>query len=161
MRRRRSVGYSVHTSGVGGLPDLISFSSKLARIGDIFSHQVGLDVWREMIKKETFEQETFILVNSVGQREKRAYLLHIGGGYLFGSQGEQHECLIILERVESVELGEAFLEGLVGQLVWRELDEVHYLSCVCTAQSSDAVVKLIEAASKFSGSKLSFHLSKP
>ena len=41
-----------------------------------------------------------------------------------------------------MELGEVFLEGLVRQLVWRELDEVHYLSCVCTAQSSDAIVKL-------------------
>ena len=60
-----------------------------------------------------------------------------------------------------MELGEAFLEGLVGQLVRRELDEVHYLSCVCMAQSSDAVVKLGEAASKSSDSKLSFCLSKP
>ena len=68
-RRRRSGRYSVHTSGGGGLPDLISFSSKLWRIGDILSHQVGPYVWREMIKKESFEQETFILVHSVGQRE--------------------------------------------------------------------------------------------
>ena len=50
-RRRRSGGYSVYTSGRGGLPDLTSFSSKLARIGDIFSHQEGPDVWREMFKK--------------------------------------------------------------------------------------------------------------
>ena len=48
-RRYRSGGYSVHTSGRGGLPDLISFSSKLSRIGDIFSYQVGPDVRREMI----------------------------------------------------------------------------------------------------------------
>ena len=68
-KRRRSDRYSIHTSGGGGLPDLVSFSSKLARIGDIFSHQVGPDVWREMIKKEIFEQETFILVNSVSQRK--------------------------------------------------------------------------------------------
>ena len=65
--------------------------------------------------------------------------------------------MILLERVEGVELGEAFLEGFIGQLVRRELDEVHYL---CTAQSSDAVVKLGEAVSKASDSKLSFCLSK-
>ena len=68
-RRQRSGGYSVHTSVGGRLPDLISFSSKLARIGDILSHQVGPDVQREMIEKESFEKETFILVHSVGQRE--------------------------------------------------------------------------------------------
>ena len=38
MRRLRSGGYSGHTSGEGGLPDLIRFSSNLARIEDIFSH---------------------------------------------------------------------------------------------------------------------------
>ena len=69
--------------------------------------------------------------------------------------------MIPLERVEGVELGEVFLEGFVGQLVWRELNEVHYLSCVCTAQSSNAVVNLGEAASKASDSKLSFCFSKP
>ena len=69
--------------------------------------------------------------------------------------------MIPLERVEGVELSEAFLEGFVGQLVRRELNEVHYLSCVCMAQSSDTVVKLGEAASKASESKLSFCLSKP
>ena len=66
-RNRRSGGYSVHTSG-GRLPDLFSFSSKLAWIRDIFFHQVGPDVWREMIKKEAFEEKVFILVNPVGQR---------------------------------------------------------------------------------------------
>ena len=60
-------GYSIHTSSGGKLPDLISFSSKLVWIGDIFSHQVGPDVWREMVEKEAFEQKTFILVNPVGQ----------------------------------------------------------------------------------------------
>ena len=66
-----------------------------------------------------------------------------------------------MERVEVVELGEVFLEGLVGKLVRRELDEVHYLSCVHMAQSSNRVVKLCKAASKASDSKLSFSLSKP
>ena len=61
-RRRRSGGYSIHTSDRGGLPGLVSFSNKLARIGDIFSHKVGPDFWREMIQKETFHQETFMLV---------------------------------------------------------------------------------------------------
>ena len=69
--------------------------------------------------------------------------------------------MIPLERVEGVELGEAFLEGFVGQLVQRELDEVHYLSCICMAQSSHSVVKLGEAGSKAFDSKLSFCLSKP
>ena len=63
--------------------------------------------------------------------------------------------------VEGVELCEALPEGLVGQLVRRELNEVHYLSCTCMAQSSDAVVKLGEAASKNSDCKLRFSLSKP
>ena len=49
------------------MPDIISFSSKLTLIGDIFSHQVGPDVWREMIEEEAFEQKTFILLNPVGQ----------------------------------------------------------------------------------------------
>ena len=66
-----------------------------------------------------------------------------------------------LERVEGVELFYAFLEGFVGQLVQRELDEVHYLSCVCRAKSSNAVLKLGVAAIKASHSKLSFCLSKP
>ena len=42
-------------------------------------------------------------------------------GLLVGGQGEGHECLIPLERVEDVELGEALPEELVGQLIWREL----------------------------------------
>ena len=57
---RSSGGYSIHPSGRGRLPDLFSFSSKLVRIRDIFSHQVGPDVLREMIKKEDFEQKTFL-----------------------------------------------------------------------------------------------------
>ena len=113
-----------------------------------------------MIQKETFEQETVILVHSVVQREQGVNLPHQGGGFLGGSQGDRHESLIPLESVEGVELSEAFLEGLVGQLVQRELDEVHYLRSVCTHQSSDAVVKLREASSKSSDSKLSFCLSK-
>ena len=60
-----------------------------------------------------------------------------------------------------MELGEALPEGLIGQLIWRLLDEVHYLSCISTAQSRDTVVKLGEAASNISDSKLSFRLSKP
>ena len=66
-RSRRSGSYRVYTSVRGKLPDLISFNSKLAWIKDIFYHQVGPDVWREMIKKEVFEQKTFIFVNPVGQ----------------------------------------------------------------------------------------------
>ena len=50
-RSWRSGGYSVHTFGRGRLPDLVSFSSKLAWIRDIFSHQVGLIFWREMRNK--------------------------------------------------------------------------------------------------------------
>ena len=67
----------VHTSGRGGLPDLVSFSSKLARIGDIFSHQVGPDVWREMIEKESFEQETFILVHALWVSWSKEHILPI------------------------------------------------------------------------------------
>ena len=69
MRSRRIGGYSVHTSGGGRLSNLVSFSSKFAWIRDIFSHQVGSDVWKEMIEKETIEQKSFILVNPVGQWE--------------------------------------------------------------------------------------------
>ena len=65
-------------SGGGRLPDLISFSSKLAWIGDILSHHEDPDVLREMIQKESFEQKTLILVNSVGQGEgeQGAHLPH-------------------------------------------------------------------------------------
>ena len=69
QRRQRSGGYGVHTVCGGGLPDLVSFSSKLAMIRDILSHKVGPDVWREMIEKQSFEQETFILVHSMVRRE--------------------------------------------------------------------------------------------
>ena len=55
--RQRSGGYSVHTSGIGRLPDLISFSSKLTWIRDILTHKVGPDVWWEMIEKEAFKQQ--------------------------------------------------------------------------------------------------------
>ena len=66
-----------------------------------------------------------------------------------------------MERVEGVELGEALPEGLKGQLIWRVLDEVYYLSSVSTAWSRDAVLKLGEAANKIYDSKLSFRMSKP
>ena len=101
-RSRRSGGYSVHTFGGGRLPDLVSFSSKLVWIRDIFSHQVGPDVWREMIEKEAFEEKTFILVNPVGQWQQGAHLPHQLGGLLVSGQGEGHEFLIPLERVEGV-----------------------------------------------------------
>ena len=58
-------------------------------------------------------------------------------------------------------MDEAFLVGLIGQVVRKELDEFQYLSCICMAQSSDAVVKLREAAIKSTDSKLSLYLSKP
>ena len=66
-----------------------------------------------------------------------------------------------MERVEGVEHGEPLPEELIGQLIWRVLDEVHFLSSISMAQSSNAVVKLGEAASKISDSKLSLCLSKP
>ena len=47
--------YGLHTSGTGRMLDLVSFNSKLAKIGDILSHLVGPDVKREMIEKESFE----------------------------------------------------------------------------------------------------------
>ena len=54
--------------------DLVSFSSKLAWTRDIFFHQVGPDVWREMIQNEAFEEKSFILVNPVGQRQQGQHL---------------------------------------------------------------------------------------
>ena len=66
-----------------------------------------------------------------------------------------------MKRIEGVELGEALPEGLIGQLIWRVLDEVHYLSSVSTTQSRAALVRLGEAVSKISDSKQSFCLSKP
>ena len=83
-----------------------------------------------MIKKESFEKKTFIFANSVGQGKQDAHPPHQHGGLLVSGQGEGYECLIPLERVEGVKLSEALPEGLVGQLVWREFDEVDYLSCV-------------------------------
>ena len=101
-RNWRSGGYSVHTSGGGRLTDLVSFSSKFAWIRDIFFHQVGPDVWREMIKKETFKEKAFIVVNPVGLRQQGQHLPHQLGGLLISGQGEGHELLIPLERVEGV-----------------------------------------------------------
>ena len=95
-------------------------------------------------------------MNSVVLGEKGAHLPHQSGGLLVGCQGERHDCLIPLERVEGVELGKALPGGLIGQLIWRVLNEVHYLRCVCTAQTMGVLVKLGEAASKISDSKLSF-----
>ena len=40
-KRWRSGRYSIHTSGGGGLPDLISFSSKFARIGGLLVRGQG------------------------------------------------------------------------------------------------------------------------
>ena len=79
IRNWRSGGYSVHTSGRGRLPDLVSFSNKLVWIRDIFSHQVSPDVWREMIKKEAFEEKAFILVNPEGQRQQGQHPHQLGG----------------------------------------------------------------------------------
>ena len=53
-----------------------------------------------MIEGESFEQKTIILVHPVVQREQGAHLSY---------QGERHKSLIPLERIEGVELGEAFL----------------------------------------------------
>ena len=87
-KRRRSGWDSINRSAGGGLPDFISFSSLLVRIRNILSHQVGPDVWRQMIEEESFEQETIILVHHVVQREQRANLPHQGGGFFVGSQGD-------------------------------------------------------------------------
>ena len=53
-----------------------------------------------MIEKEAFEEKTFILVNPVGQWQQGAHLSHQLGGLLVSGQGEGHEFLIPLERVE-------------------------------------------------------------
>ena len=65
-------------------------------------HQVGPDVWREMIEKEAFEEKTFILVNPVGQGQQGAHLPRQFGGLLVSGQGKGHKFLIPLERVEGV-----------------------------------------------------------
>ena len=52
--------------------------------------------------EEAFEEKTFILVNPVGQWQQGAHLPHQLGGLLVSSQGEGHEFLIPLERVEGV-----------------------------------------------------------
>ena len=49
-------------------------------------------------------------------------------------QGEGHQSLVHLEGVQVVELREAFLEGLVGVPIGRELDEVHNLGGVNTVE---------------------------
>ena len=101
-RNRRSGGKSIHTSGRGRLPDLVNISSKFVWIRDIFFHQVGPDVWREMIEKDTFNEKAFIVVNPVGLRQQGQHLPHQLGGLLVSGQGEGHELLIPLERVEGV-----------------------------------------------------------
>ena len=55
-----------------------------------------------MIEVSSYEQVTIVLVNPVVQREQAAHLPHQGGGLLVGSQGERHENLVHLERVEGV-----------------------------------------------------------
>ena len=55
-----------------------------------------------MIEKEAFEEKTFNLVNPVGEGQQGAHLPHQLGGLLVSGQGEGHELLIPLERVEGV-----------------------------------------------------------
>ena len=99
------------------MPDLVSFSSRFGWIRDVLFHQMGPDVWREMIKKEAFKEEASIVLNPVGLRQQEQHLPHQLGGLLVSCQDEGHELLIPLERVEGVQLGEAFLERLIGELV--------------------------------------------
>ena len=75
-RKWRSGGFGVHTSGGGGLPDLVSFSSKLARIRDILSHQLGPDVGREIIEKESFNRKHSSLC-TLWARGSKEYILPI------------------------------------------------------------------------------------
>ena len=55
-----------------------------------------------MIKEESSEEKALILVNPVGQRHQGQHLPHQLGGFLVSGQGERHELLIPLERVEGV-----------------------------------------------------------
>ena len=55
-----------------------------------------------MIKEESSEEKALILVNPVGQRHQGQHLPHQLGGFLVSGQGEGHELLIPLERVEGV-----------------------------------------------------------
>ena len=55
-----------------------------------------------MKEKEAFEEKTFILVNPVGQGQQGAHLTHQLGGLFISGQGEGHEFLIPLDRIEGV-----------------------------------------------------------
>ena len=55
-----------------------------------------------MIKEETPEEKALILLNPVGLRQQGQHLPHQLGQFLVSGQGEGHELLIPLERVESV-----------------------------------------------------------
>ena len=55
-----------------------------------------------MIEKETFNKNAFIVVKPVGLRQQGQHLPHQLGGFLVSGQGEGHELLIPLERVEGV-----------------------------------------------------------
>ena len=139
---RRGCGDHIHNTVGGRLPNLVSFGCKLPRVYDILSHQVGADVWGQVVKEEAPEHEVLHLVNSVIQRKQATHLAHQGGRLLIRCHGEGHKSLVSLERVQGVKLGEAFLEGLIGIFLGRELDEIHDLGCISTVESAHAVVKL-------------------
>ena len=88
---------------------------------------MSADVREQVIKEEPLEHEALCIVNPVMERQEATHLTHQGGWVLISSQGEGHESLIALELVWGVELGEAFLQGLIRVFLRKELNEVDYL----------------------------------
>ena len=126
LSRRRNCGDHIYTLVGGRLPNLVSFGCKFKRILDILPYQVGVDVLGQVVKEEALEHKKSILVNSVTQGKQAAHLAHQDGWVLIRRQGEGHQSLVPLERVQGVEFCEVFLEGLIGVLR-RELDEIQDL----------------------------------
>ena len=121
------------------MPNLISIGCKLPGILDVLSHQVGVNVWGQVVEKESLEHETFGFVDSMIQGELAAHLAHQGG---------QLHSLVPLKGVQGMELCEALLEGFIRAILRGILNKIDNLGRTYTAgQAPD--------------SKLGLCLSKP
>ena len=94
------------------------------------------------------------------QREQAVHLTHECRRFLVSCQGEGHQGLIPLERVQHVQVGEVLLEGLVGALLGRKLKEIHNLECVRAVESAHTVVELGKASGYPPDSELGLSLGE-
>ena len=76
---------------------------------EINHHQVGADVWGEVVEEEAPEHEAFSLVDPTIHREQATHLAHQDGQPLVCCPGEGHQSLVPLEGVQGLAFCEAFL----------------------------------------------------